>query len=180
MDTATRVQFYLLLIIFCSQFDIFKYSIKHRTFVYTQSNDQTVLFQTVQFNINTQIKCEIDPKIRWFNSGPEWTLEQCHWLCFSPKLQHYRSLAIRLFNDLSRTLVGGVIPLCRDAVGVFWSSGRLGHILLSGALYEGWSSLRCIQLKALPFIQHVFLRVHIGLLLPFFISLLSYVEFLIV
>ena len=27
-------------------------SIKHQSFIYTQLNDQTVLFQTVQFNIN--------------------------------------------------------------------------------------------------------------------------------
>ena len=39
----------------------------------------------------------------------------------SPKLQYYWSLTIRLFSVISRTLVGEVLPLCRDAVGVFYS-----------------------------------------------------------
>ena len=36
-------------------------SIKHQSFVYTQLNDQTVLFQTIQFNIShvcIQFKCQ--------------------------------------------------------------------------------------------------------------------------
>ena len=35
----------------------------------------------------------------------------------SPKLQHYWKLTIRLFSVLSRTLVEGLLPLTRDAVG---------------------------------------------------------------
>ena len=41
-------------------------SIKHQSFVYTQLNDQTVLFQTIQFSISTQFKCQtvlFDPEI---------------------------------------------------------------------------------------------------------------------
>ena len=37
-----------------------------------------------------------------------------------------KSLAIRWFNFISRALVGGVLPLCRDAVGVFYSPSWLG------------------------------------------------------
>ena len=33
-------------------------SIKHQSFVYTQLNDQTVLFQTIQFIISIQFKCQ--------------------------------------------------------------------------------------------------------------------------
>ena len=33
-------------------------SIKHHLFVHTHLNDQTVLFQTIQFNIITQFKCQ--------------------------------------------------------------------------------------------------------------------------
>ena len=33
-------------------------SIKDQAFVYTQLNDQTVLFQTIQFSISTQFKCQ--------------------------------------------------------------------------------------------------------------------------
>ena len=37
------------------------------------------------------------------------------------------SLTIRLFNFISRKLDGGVLPHCRDAVGVFYSPSKLGH-----------------------------------------------------
>ena len=33
-------------------------SIKHQSFGYTQLNDQVVLFQTIQFSISTQFKCQ--------------------------------------------------------------------------------------------------------------------------
>ena len=33
-------------------------SVKHQSFVYTLLNDQTVLFLTIQFSINTQFKCQ--------------------------------------------------------------------------------------------------------------------------
>ena len=44
----------------------------------------------------------------------------------SLKLQHYWSLTIRLFNAKSRTHVGCVWYLCRDAVGVFYQPSWLG------------------------------------------------------
>ena len=47
-----------------------------------------------------------------------------------PKLQDYWSLHIRLFNVISRTLVGIILPLCRGAVGVFYSASRLGQNVL--------------------------------------------------
>ena len=33
-------------------------SINHQSFIYTQLNVKTVLFQTIQFSINTQFKCQ--------------------------------------------------------------------------------------------------------------------------
>ena len=45
----------------------------------------------------------------------------------SPKLRHYWSLIIRLFIVISRTHVWEVLPLCRDSVGIFYSSSRLVH-----------------------------------------------------
>ena len=43
-------------------------------------------------------------------------------------LQHSWNLNIRLFNIISRILVegGGVLPLCRDAAGLFYSPSWLG------------------------------------------------------
>ena len=48
----------------------------------------------------------------------------------SPKLQHYWNFTIRLFSVISWTLIGGVLPLCREAISVFYSPSRLGNILL--------------------------------------------------
>ena len=46
-----------------------------------------------------------------------------------PKLQHYWSLTIWLFSVISKTLVGdGVLPLCRDAVGIFYNPNRQGYM----------------------------------------------------
>ena len=39
-------------------------------------------------------------------------------------------------NVISRTLVGGDLPLCRDAVGVFCSPSQLGQLLLFITLIE--------------------------------------------
>ena len=57
-----------------------------------------------------------------YHSGLECTWEQWQWrgTSHSPNLQGW-SLTIRWFNTISRTLVGGVLPLCRDTVGVFYS-----------------------------------------------------------
>ena len=59
----------------------------------------------------------------------EWTWEwwQLRGISHSPKLQHYWNLSIRLFSVIIRTLVGGVLPLCRNAVSVFYSPRRLGN-----------------------------------------------------
>ena len=64
---------------------------------------------------------------------PLWTWERWQWrgTPHSPKLQHYWSLIIRLFSAISRTLVRGVLPLCRDAVGVFCSPSWLAKECLA-------------------------------------------------
>ena len=45
----------------------------------------------------------------------------------SQKLQHYWSLTIRMFSVISRKLVLGVLPLCRNAFGVFCSASQQGQ-----------------------------------------------------
>ena len=42
------------------------------------------------------------------------------------KLQHYWNLMIRLFSVISKTLIAGVVSLCRDGVSVFYSPSWLG------------------------------------------------------
>ena len=48
----------------------------------------------------------------------------------SPKLKHYWSHTIKLFSVITRTLVDGILPLCRDAVGVFCIPNRLDQSIL--------------------------------------------------
>ena len=48
----------------------------------------------------------------------------------SPKPQHHWNLIICLLSVISRTLIGGVLPLCKGAVSVFYSPSRLGNLLL--------------------------------------------------
>ena len=56
--------------------------------------------------------------ITCYYSEPECTLErwQQRGTQHSQTLQHY----IRLFSVICRTLVGGVLPLCRNAVDIFY------------------------------------------------------------
>ena len=44
-------------------------SIKDQSFVYTQLNYQTVLFQTIQFNINHLFELSINVKVNSLNTG---------------------------------------------------------------------------------------------------------------
>ena len=53
---------------FCTQLNGSKYcivnnSIKHQSFVYTQLNYQTVLFQTIQFSINHLFALSLNAKV---------------------------------------------------------------------------------------------------------------------
>ena len=56
------------------------------------------------------------------------------------------SLTIILFSVISRTLVGGVLPLCRGAVSIFCNHSRLGYNILVGIIFincfsrHGWFS----------------------------------------
>ena len=111
--------------------------IRIQSFVNTLLKDQTVLFQTIQFSVIfvcVQFKCKIvllSPKI-----GPDQVLPirirmvlgamAIRGNLHSPKLHHYWGLNIRLSSVINRTLIGGVLPLGRDAVGVFFSPSGLG------------------------------------------------------
>ena len=111
-------------------------SIKHQLYVYTQSNNQTVLFQTIQFSISYlfalsfnvkqfYLTHKLDP-FKFFFSGPE-LIWQWMGTLLSPKLQQYWSLTIRWLNVISRTLIEvGFLTVYRDTVGVVYSPSRLG------------------------------------------------------
>ena len=87
-------------------------SVKHQSFVYTQLNDQTVLFSVshlfaLSLNVKQFYFTHRYDAFMCYHSGPEWTWEWWQWrdTLHSLKLQHYWSLAIRLFNVISRTFI---------------------------------------------------------------------------
>ena len=64
------------------------------------------------------------------DSLPEWTWEWWQWRdnLHSPKLQDYRSLTISFFSVISRLLVEGVLPFCKDAICVFYRISQLDQV----------------------------------------------------
>ena len=106
---------------------------------YAVSISKTVLFLTIQFFISTQFS-SIWPIDRTLSgattpgqTGPGAMAMKG--TPYSPKLQYCWNFTIRLFSVISTTLVvvvvgggGRVLSLCRDAVGVFYSSIRLGNL----------------------------------------------------
>ena len=66
--------------------------------------------------------------IRCFHAGPEWTWEQWQWRGLRI-LQISCITGTGLYSVISRVLVGrGVLPLCRGAVGLFFSPSWLGNL----------------------------------------------------
>ena len=115
-------------------------SIKLQSFVYTQLKDLTILFLTNQFSTSHLFSLSLivkhfylthrlDP-IRCFQSGRKWTWKWWQWSVtpHSAKLQYNWSLTIWWFCVVSRTLIEGVLPPCRNAEGVFCYTSRLGFI----------------------------------------------------
>ena len=64
--------------------------------------------------------------MRCYHPAPDWTWEQWQGRGTThPPKSH--GLAIRLFSVIYRTFIVVVLTLCREAVGVFYSSSRLGN-----------------------------------------------------
>ena len=94
-------------------------------------NHKTVLFQAIQFGISTQFSSiwSIDRTLSGATTPElEWTWERWQWrgTPHSPKLLHYWNLTIRSSSVISRRF----LPLCRGAVGVFYTPtpSRLGKL----------------------------------------------------
>ena len=100
----------------------FKLFIFQKSFVCTQFKSQTVLLYQL---------------IGSYKVPPLWTRVDLGAMAirgtsYFPKHPHYWSLSITLFYIISSSLLGEVLPLCRDAVGVFYNSSRLSHRTLIG------------------------------------------------
>ena len=108
-------------------------SIKHQSFVYKQLDDQTVLFQTIQFCIigNEGVLCiQQNSSIRFLVSYPGRSFGEG--ANFSTEIQSvYSTAPIYLATGHS---FGRILPLYKDAVGVFFSSSRLEHRTLVGEI----------------------------------------------
>ena len=123
------------------QFFISMYSIRYQSFVYTQLNYQTLLFQAIQlshlFALSLMSKRSIWPIDTTLsgatNPGPECTWERWQWrgTSLSPKVRHYWSLSMRLLCVINRKLVGGVLSVCTEADRVFYSPSRLGFLFFN-------------------------------------------------
>ena len=104
--------------------------------VSTVSMSKTVLFQVIQFSISSLVIFNpwIGPyQVVPFPAKADLGAEAKKGTLHSTKLQHYWNLTNRLFSVISRTPVvcGGVLPLYRDAVGVFCSPSQLGQDQIS-------------------------------------------------
>ena len=92
-----------------------------------------------------------------YHSGPKWTWEQWQWrgALHSPKLQYHWNLTIRLFSVIHRTLIGGVLPLCRGAVGVFYSPSQLGKLIQKNQITftSNFKKMGTLYPRSLIFIQ---------------------------
>ena len=120
-------------------------SFKYQSFVHTQLNDQTVLFQRIQFSMTDFVctLCWMPNSSIWpiDRTLTEWTWEQCQWrgTLHSPKLQYYSNLTIGWFSALpGESLEAGVSPLCREAVDVFLQPQPTGLDVLVMALNNTW------------------------------------------
>ena len=132
-------------------------SIKHQLFIYTWLNDQTVLFQTIQFSISHLIALILNVHqyylthrgypIGCYHCEPQRTWEQWQWRGTpnSPKPQHCCCLIIILFRVIStRTFaVGGVLPFCRHAICIFFSPSWLGMDIVWLLIFPMYISICC-------------------------------------
>ena len=77
---------------------------------YTVSMSKAVLFQAILFSISTPFRC--------CHSVSVWTWERWQWrgTLHFPNLHHYWNLTMRLLSVIYKTLFGGVLHLCREAV----------------------------------------------------------------
>ena len=76
--------------------------IKHQSFVYTWFNDQTLVFQTILFNMSTQFKCQR--------------------ILFDPKLGPYHVLRLRARVNLGAMVMKGSTTLVAFIYPVYLSA----------------------------------------------------------
>ena len=115
-------------------------SSKHQSFVYTQLNDQTVLFQTIQFSRSHFFALNLNVKIVLFDPqlGPYHVLSLRAKLNLGamamkgysvfPKAPALLEPHQKIVSCQIRDTSWGALPLCRDTVIAFYSPSRLSSI----------------------------------------------------
>ena len=103
-------------------------SLKYQLFIYTQLTDQTVIFLTIQLSISHLFAHSLNVKQFYLThrtlSGATPPVQSGSGRNSNEevfRIPQNSSLTIRLFSVVSRTLVGKVLSLQRDAVSVFFS-----------------------------------------------------------
>ena len=117
-------------------------SIKHQSFAYIQLNDQTVLFQTIQFSISHLFALSLNVKQFYLTHRQDYQV-----LPLQARVD-LRVMAIKGYSTFTQTPAllephhqivqchiqhtcwGSILPLCRDAVSVFYSPSQLGFTTL--------------------------------------------------
>ena len=108
-------------------------SLKLQSFVYTQLNDQTVLFLTIQFNVSHLIAHSLN--VKHFKPLIEvlllWAIEDMEVIVMKGYSAFPKSPALlKTFNGLmslsGHSLRGRVLPLSREAVSIFYKFSQLG------------------------------------------------------
>ena len=115
-------------------------SVEHRSLVYTQLNDQTVLFLTIKLSISHLFVLYSNVKqfyltyqvLPLWSRVDLWEIAMKRYFPFpkAPGLDPHH----QLFNVISRTFIGEVLPFGRDAVGVFYCPSWLGSICYNSNL----------------------------------------------
>ena len=119
---------------------------------------KAALFQTIQLSISTQFSSSwpIDRTVSWpidrtlsgatppgrsrlGSDGSKGVFR------IAQKFQHFWSLTTRLFSVISRTLVEGVLRLCRNAVCVFCSPSRLGHEVVTFDMLNAYTEIKHVN-----------------------------------
>ena len=101
-------------------------SIKHLSFIYTQLHVKIVLFQAIQFRVSTEFS-SIWPINKTLSgaSTPEQSKPRSNGSEGVLRVPQSSGIAGNSPSDCLvsyiRTLVEGVLPLCRDAVSIFYN-----------------------------------------------------------
>ena len=130
---------------------------------------QTVLFQIIQFDINTQFS-SIWPIDRTLSGAT--IPSQCgpgsddnEGVLHIPQISSITGTTPSEFRVISRTLVDGVLHLCREAVGVFYSPRRLGK-----------NDRQSVKLSVIFFLQNKSILTKISSSQILFLSILSHMR----